>query len=43
MINIIIRILRILDNESPNILLMGNDFSGKELLLRIALYIMRYN
>ena len=43
MINSIIRLLRILDNEYPNILLIGNDFSGKETLVKIALYIMRYN
>ena len=43
MINSIIRLLRILDNEYPNILLIGSDFSGKETLVKIALYIMRYN
>ena len=43
MINCIIRLLRILDNEYPNILLIGSDFSGKESLTKIALYIMRYN
>ena len=43
MINKIIRLLRLLDNEYPNIILIGNDFSGKEILTKIALYIMRYN
>ena len=43
MINTIIRLLRILDNEYPNLILIGSDFSGKEILVRIALYIMRYN
>ena len=43
MINTIIRLLRILDNEYPNIIMIGNDFCGKEILIRIALYIMRYN
>ena len=43
MINTIIRLLRILDYEYPNIILLGSDFCGKEILVKIALYIMRYN
>ena len=43
MINTVIRLLRILDSEYPNIILIGSNFSGKEILVRIALYIMRYN
>ena len=43
MINIIIRMIRLLDNEYPNIILIGKSFAGKEIMIKIALYIMRYN
>ena len=42
MINTIIRILRLLDNEYPNIILVGNNYAGKEIMMKIALYIIRY-
>ena len=43
MLNYLIRILNILNNEQPNLILIGKDFVGKELLIKVALYIMRYN
>ena len=43
MINTIIRMVRLLDNEYPNIILIGKNYSGKEIMMKIALYIMRYN
>ena len=43
MINYIIRILQLLNNEQPNLILIGKDYVGKELLLKIALFIMKYN
>ena len=43
MIDTIIRMIRLLDNEYPNIILVGNNYAGKELMMKITLYIMRYN
>ena len=43
MINYLIRILGILNNEYPNIIVIGREYCGKELLVKIALFIMRYN
>ena len=43
MIDYIIRILSILNNEYPNIIVIGKEYSGKELLIKIALFIMKYN
>ena len=43
MINYIIRILNLLNAEQPNLIAIGKDFVGKELLIKISLYIMRYN
>ena len=42
MINTIIRIIRALDNKYPNIILIGKNYTGKEIMLKIALYIMNY-
>ena len=42
MINTIIRIIRLLDNEYPNIILVGKNYTGKEIMMKIALYIMNY-
>ena len=43
MLDYIIRILSILNNEYPNIIVIGKEHCGKKLLVKIALYIMRYN
>ena len=43
MINYIIRILNLLNNEQPNLIVIGKDFVGKELLIKISLFIMKYN
>ena len=43
MINYIIRIMNLLDNEQPNLILIGKDYVGKELLIKISLFIMKYN
>ena len=43
MIEYIIRILGLLNNEYPHLIVIGNDYCGKELLVKIALFIMRYN
>ena len=43
MINYIIRIMNLLTNEHPNLILIGKDFVGKELLVKISLFIMKYN
>ena len=43
MINYIIRILNILNNEQPNMVAIGKEFAGKELLIKISLFIMKYN
>ena len=42
MIDNLIRILNLLNNRYPNLVLIGPDHSGKELLTKIALYIMKY-
>ena len=42
MIDNLIRILNLLNNRYPNLILIGPDHSGKELLTKIALYIMKY-
>ena len=42
MIDYLIRILNLLNNEYPNLVLIGNDFCGKDLLAKIGLYIMKY-
>ena len=39
LINYIIRILRLFENDYHNLILIGNKNSGKEVLLKIALYI----
>ena len=43
MINTIIKMVRLLDNEYPNIILIGDNYSGKELMMKCALFIMKYN
>ena len=42
MLDNLIRILNLLNNENPNLILIGPDHTGKELLAKIALYIMKY-
>ena len=43
MIDYIIRILGLLNNEYPNLIVLGGDHCGKELLIKISLFIMKYN
>ena len=43
MIDYIIRILNLLNNEYPNLIIIGKSHCGKELLIKIALFIMKYN
>ena len=42
MLDNIIRILNLLNNEYPNLVLIGKKHSGKELLAKIGLFIMRF-
>ena len=42
MLDNIIRILNLLNNEYPNLVLIGKKQSGKELLAKIGLFIMRF-
>ena len=42
MLNYLIRILNILNNKNPNLVLIGPDHAGKDLLIKIALYIMKF-
>ena len=43
MLDYIIRILGLLNNEYPNLIILGGDHCGKELLVKISLFVMRYN
>ena len=38
-----IQIMRILNNEYPNLILLGREYNGKELLLKLSLYLMHYS
>ena len=42
MLDYLIRILNLLNNENPNLVLIGKNCSGKELLAKISLFIMKY-
>ncbi len=41
MIDYLVRLLRIMENENKNLILIGNDYCGKEILLKITLFIRK--